>query len=153
MTTNTEALRLAREALIFAQQDRECPSTTRQAIAAIDAALSAQPQPAPAEAAQPVAPVRRLIGWRTDDYLNETADKKKADNWAQHYNLLPIFEGDPHTKLTATPTTQPAPEAVPALPADVRAYLVAAADGSMSRNNSQQLAAELLAAAPPQEQA
>jgi hypothetical protein len=50
---------------------------------------------------------RKLIGWRTDDYLNETADKKIAENWSVHYSMLPIFDGDPHTKLYAAPVAQP----------------------------------------------
>lgn len=50
----------------------------------------------------------RLIGWRTADYLMETADRAVADNWAPHYQMLPIFEGDPITKLTATPQQEAA---------------------------------------------
>ena len=43
----------------------------------------------------------RLLGWRTSDYHMETDEKAKADNWDQHHELLPIFEGDPYTKLEA----------------------------------------------------
>lgn len=46
------------------------------------------------------APVaRKLIGWRTDDYLMETKDPEIARNWQCNFRLLPIFEGDPITKL------------------------------------------------------
>lgn len=44
----------------------------------------------------------KLIGWRTSDYLMETSDKDKADNWSVHHEMLPIFEGDPYTKLVAS---------------------------------------------------
>lgn len=44
----------------------------------------------------------RLIGWRTPDYLFETADRSVAENWAPHFTMLPIFEGDQLTKLQAT---------------------------------------------------
>ena len=56
---------------------------------------------APVPAAPVVAPPPKLIGWRTDDYLNETADPKVAKNWEVHYRMLPLFEGDPNTKLAA----------------------------------------------------
>lgn len=45
----------------------------------------------------------RLIGWRTADYLMETADRAVADNWSPHYQMLPIFEGDTITKLPSVP--------------------------------------------------
>jgi hypothetical protein len=44
---------------------------------------------------------RRLLGWRTEDYLEETADVDRARNWAKHMKLFPIFEGDRYTKLVA----------------------------------------------------
>jgi hypothetical protein len=43
----------------------------------------------------------KLIGWRTDNYLMETADRSVAMNWECHYRILPIFAGDPNTKLAA----------------------------------------------------
>lgn len=58
----------------------------------------------PPLSAQPAEP--KLLGWRTDDYLMETADKERAVSWGQHFTILPIFEGDAHTKL-ATPQPQP----------------------------------------------
>jgi len=57
----------------------------------------ATPKPEPMTPEPKAAP--KLIGWRTSDYLMETADKSKADNWSVHHEMLPIFEGDPHTKL------------------------------------------------------
>jgi len=57
-------------------------------------------------AGEPVAPSQpRLIGWRTADYLMETADKKRAENWAQNIGVLPIFDGDTNTKLVASPVS------------------------------------------------
>jgi len=64
-------------------------------------------------AEQPKAESPRLIGWRTDDYLMETADKSVALNWQVHYGILPIFEGDQETKLT-----QPQPSVDHAIPTD-----------------------------------
>ncbi len=56
---------------------------------------------------EPTAAKSKLIGWRTDDYLMETADKAKAENWSHHQTILPIFEGDPHTKLAAPEPATP----------------------------------------------
>jgi len=44
---------------------------------------------------------KRLIGWRMADYTDETADPVLAKNWATAVDVLPIFEGDVNTKLTA----------------------------------------------------
>ncbi|HHN6678731.1 TPA: ead/Ea22-like family protein [Escherichia coli] len=44
---------------------------------------------------------KRLIGWRMADYTDETADPVLAKNWATAVGVLPIFEGDVNTKLTA----------------------------------------------------
>lgn len=54
----------------------------------------------PAPEALPSA-AKRLIGWRTENYLWETSDIAMAQNWEPHIGVLPIFEGDPHTKLSA----------------------------------------------------
>jgi hypothetical protein len=43
----------------------------------------------------------KLIGWRIADYTAETNDPEKAKNWSSNVAILPIFEGDPNTKLTA----------------------------------------------------
>lgn len=45
----------------------------------------------------------KLIGWRMADYTAETADPDQAKNWSAHVAVLPIFEGDQNTKLTAAP--------------------------------------------------
>lgn len=45
----------------------------------------------------------KLIGWRMADYTAETSDPDKAKNWSANVPVLPIFEGDPNTKLTAAP--------------------------------------------------
>ena len=65
--------------------------------------LYTQPQPAPVQ--EPVAKPK-LIGWRTADFLNETTDIKQARSWEVHYEVLPIFEGDPNTKLVTPPAAQ-----------------------------------------------
>lgn len=65
---------------------------------------------APASPLPEVAePVAKLIGWRTDDYLMETNDPKLARNWEPHHKLLPIFAGDPNTKLAAPSPVAQAP--------------------------------------------
>jgi hypothetical protein len=56
--------------------------------------------PLAARDAVPLSP--KLIGWRTSDYLMETADPKLARNWEPYHDILPIFEGDTITKLAAT---------------------------------------------------
>jgi hypothetical protein len=67
-----------------------------KAIKALEEALAKQEQ------GDPVAKPK-LIGWRTADFLNETTDIRSARNWEVHYEVLPIFEGDPNTKLTTPP--------------------------------------------------
>ena len=44
---------------------------------------------------------KRLIGWRTTDYTEETSDPEMAKNWAAAVGVLPIFEGDINTRLQA----------------------------------------------------
>lgn len=44
---------------------------------------------------------KRIIGWRTSDYTDETSDPELAKNWAAAIGVLPIFEGDVNTKLSA----------------------------------------------------
>lgn len=44
---------------------------------------------------------KRLIGWRSSDYTDETSDPELAKNWAAAIGVLPIFEGDVNTKLSA----------------------------------------------------
>ncbi|MBJ9632070.1 ead/Ea22-like family protein [Citrobacter portucalensis] len=48
-----------------------------------------------------IAGQKRLIGWRASDYSDETSDPELAKNWAAAIGVLPIFEGDVNTKLTA----------------------------------------------------
>ncbi|WP_254989318.1 ead/Ea22-like family protein [Enterobacter roggenkampii] len=47
---------------------------------------------------------KRIIGWRASDYTDETSDPELAKNWAAAIGVLPIFEGDVNTKLTAAAT-------------------------------------------------
>lgn len=54
------------------------------------------------EAAQP-----KLIGWRMADYTNETDSIDTARNWSSNVSVLPIFDGDPNTKLVATLDVKP----------------------------------------------
>lgn len=44
---------------------------------------------------------KRLIWWRASDYTDETSDPELAKNWAAAIGVLPIFEGDVNTKLSA----------------------------------------------------
>lgn len=44
---------------------------------------------------------KRLIGWRASDYSDETSDPELAKNWAAAIGVLPIFEGDVNTRLSA----------------------------------------------------
>lgn len=84
---------------------RQCDLRDDDRVAFIDSQTLPPAEPkriaADAPAEPPMAP--KLIGWRTSDYLMETADPKQAKNWQGHYSMLPIFEGDLHTKLSATP--------------------------------------------------
>jgi CubicO group peptidase (beta-lactamase class C family) len=50
----------------------------------------------------PVEP--KLIGWRTADYTHETDSVEMARNWSANVAVLPIFEGDPNTKIAASPS-------------------------------------------------
>ena len=75
--------------------------------AAIMAVLAARSATHPARG---VVDERRLIGWRTGDYLWETAERATALGWLGNVEVLPIFEGDPNTKLQAA---QPAAPSVP----------------------------------------
>lgn len=60
---------------------------------------------------EPVAKGKRLIGWRSENYLHETADRDTAINWEPHFGVLPIFEGDENTSLKAPgePVASPLP--------------------------------------------
>jgi hypothetical protein len=71
----------------------------REALA-VEVNISAPPQ-------EQAEPVKRLIGWRTDNFLHETADPAQAKNWEPHHDILPIFEGDPNTKLAAPTAAAP----------------------------------------------
>ncbi|MCK7102487.1 ead/Ea22-like family protein [Enterobacter cloacae] len=44
---------------------------------------------------------KRIIGWRASDYTDETSAPELAKNWAAAIGVLPIFEGDVNTKLSA----------------------------------------------------
>lgn len=52
--------------------------------------------------------MKKLIGWRTSDFLRETSDQQLALNWANHHEVLPIFEDDPNTALGGKRTGWPA---------------------------------------------
>lgn len=64
---------------------------------AVRAILALRPQAVPMTEEQKAAP--KLIGWRTENFLWETDDVDKARNWEPNIGVLPIFEGDPNTKL------------------------------------------------------
>lgn len=87
--------------------------------------------------AKPLAAPARLIGWRTENYLHETADPAKAKNWEPNIGVLPIFEGDPNTKLAAPAApaapAQPQVQAQPLTDEQIK-WLIPAADGSAEAN-------------------
>ncbi|HDL7752854.1 TPA: hypothetical protein PXP45_000777 [Yersinia enterocolitica] len=45
---------------------------------------------------------KKLIGWRTEDYTEETNKIELARNWAPNVGVLPIFEGDINTSISTT---------------------------------------------------
>lgn len=69
---------------------------------------SLRPQAVPMTDEQKAAP--KLIGWRTENFLWETDDVDKARNWEPNIGVLPIFEGDPNTKLGSHGITAQAKE-------------------------------------------
>lgn len=75
----------------YAQHFAQCAWSAWQARAAI----TSQEVSAPAGG-------KRLIGWRSADYTMETADRDMAENWSHNVDVLPIFEGDPNTRLAAS---------------------------------------------------
>ena len=96
-----EAMKLALETVEYIEHNyMSLPAPATKAITAVREALAEQPAQQ-----EPVAKPK-LIGWRTSDYLMETSDVDKAKNWEVHYEMLPIFEGDPHTKLAAPQPAQ-----------------------------------------------
>lgn len=66
-----------------------------------DGAVLAESEFAQSEPSANAVRQPRLIGWRTDNYLWETSDPDMAKNWEGNVGVLPIFEGDPNTKLNA----------------------------------------------------
>lgn len=85
---NTFMVQAAEEKLAHGARQKLLLDALEQAVLRATTTTSAQP---------------RLIGWRTADYLMETADPKIAENWEIHYQILPIFEGDAITKLPSAP--------------------------------------------------
>ena len=119
MTKNTTASGAA-DAGLHALADRIEEAQGRAICISVESAdylREALAASAPAAPTQPAS--KRLIGWRTPDYLEETADAAMAKNWSVHHDLLPIFEGDVHTKLATpqaapvAPAPQPAPMPYP----------------------------------------
>lgn len=66
--------------------------------------ISSAPNPPELSAsAAPIEKQKRLIGWRTGDFLYETNDRELALNWLGNVEVLPVFEGDINTTLTSPP--------------------------------------------------
>jgi hypothetical protein len=81
------------------QYDGSCAKVLRalrDRMQAREKAVAGKPCPADMPTVQP-----RLIGWRMADYTAETEDAETARNWSANVPVLPIFEGDPNTKLMA----------------------------------------------------
>ena len=93
-----EAMKQALEALEYVKQTYDEQGLV--SLGTNTAIIDLRQAIAEAEKQEPVAKPK-LIGWRTADFLNETTDIKLARNWDVHYEVLPIFEGDPNTKLEA----------------------------------------------------
>ena len=108
------AAQQALEALEYAQQDRECPSTTRQAITALRAALAQQAEPlnlrdpavqkrlatqwgyVPAAQAEPVEPVAWLA---PDGSVRETPAAKSFGEWVWGPDdFRPLYAAPPQRK-------------------------------------------------------
>lgn len=78
-----------------------CPPSDADVVACVSSLLTPRPQAVPMTSK--VAP--KLIGWRSENFLWETDDIDKAKNWEPNIGVLPIFEGDPNTKLGSRGTT------------------------------------------------
>ena len=89
-----------------------CLPTDEEVIAAVDSLVDALSTKAShSQSQQPSGGevvAKKLIGWRTENFLLETDDPDKARNWEPNIGVLPIFEGDPNTKLTP-PAPKPEP--------------------------------------------
>lgn len=83
------------------------PRTELERRADEEAEMARMELSAPVAAQEPVA--QKLIGWRTYDYLQETSDPEKALNWSSAVGVLPVFEGDPNTKLEGRSADQEQP--------------------------------------------
>lgn len=72
------------------------PAVQQQAQRTVNEAIQAL------SAQQAPSNPKKLLGWRTENYLWETANISLARNWEPHIGVLPIFEGDTNTQLGAT---------------------------------------------------
>ena len=88
------AAQQALEALEYAQQDRECPSTTRQTIAALRAALAQQ--------AEPVEPVAWAFRHSDGTYHDPSVTEHSA-------GMVPLYPPPPQRK----PLTEEEIDALP----------------------------------------
>jgi len=93
-TTKDEALKMAIKEFEEANDFMWCERLCTPYDEVINACKEALEQPAQEPVEQ-----KKIIGWRTEDYLSETDDPAMARNWECHYKMLPIFEGDLNTKL------------------------------------------------------
>ncbi|HEN3655750.1 TPA: hypothetical protein U5E37_003738 [Yersinia enterocolitica] len=81
----------------FLDCHKETAPSIGEIFALIDIALAAKRAEFEKATANQVQ--KRLIGWRMEDYSNETTDKEVARNWASAVGVLPIFEGDINTNI------------------------------------------------------
>ncbi len=81
----------------FLDRIQETAPSIEEVLALIDIALAAKR--AEFEKVTTNQVQKRLIGWRMEDYTDETTNKEVARNWASAVGVLPIFEGDINTNI------------------------------------------------------
>ncbi|HDV7159062.1 TPA: hypothetical protein ACVEY8_000586 [Yersinia enterocolitica] len=100
--TNLEELREHCEEIMAATPLRYAYIPASSIITLIDRIEKAEAELSAATetCSQPIQ--KKLIGWRTEDYTEETNNIELARNWAPNVGVLPIFEGDINTSISTT---------------------------------------------------
>ncbi len=114
MSLRESAMQAALKALEFAQQDRECPSTTRQAIAALRAALAEQQAESAKRVQSPssVAEAKQMVfTWAA--WLKYNAPTELIEPQPQHAEIAALRAAAALNMKTCTPqktTLNPTPK-------------------------------------------